>query len=196
MECVFIYEKKGYSLIPKLKGRPLGSPILRVWGRTGDGQGILAQAMEMRHKQLRESMKLLYLSCHAVLEFDELTLFDELGIEFCSLGAYLNPKEPSDNIRPPLKTEPNPKWISMKCSKENVSQDFINEFDVLMIMHMPEWIEKNWEKIRNKTVIWRTIGQSSPYAEKIVSKFRKQGLKIVRYSQKKGRSRDLLEKML
>jgi hypothetical protein len=129
-------------------------------------------------------MRLLYLSCHAVLEFDELTLFDELGIEFCSLGAYSNPKEPSDNIRPPLKTEPNPKWISMQCSKENVSQDFINEFDVLMIMHMPEWIEKNWEKIKSKTVIWRTIGQSSPYAEKIVSKFRKQGLKIVRYSPK------------
>ena len=129
-------------------------------------------------------MKLLYLSCHAILEFDELKIFNELGIEFYSLGVYSNPKEPLDNIRPPLEIEPNPRWISMQCSRENISQDFIKEFDVVMIMHMPDWIEKNWEKMREKVVIWRTIGQSSPYAERVVRKFRKQGLKIVRYSPK------------
>ena len=129
-------------------------------------------------------MRLLYLSCHAVLEYDELKIFSELGIEFHSLGIYSNPKEPLDNYRPPLETEPNFKWISMGCTRENLSQDLINEFDVVMIMHVPEWIEKNWEKIRRKVVIWRTIGQSSPYAEKIARKYRPNGLKIVRYSPK------------
>jgi len=129
-------------------------------------------------------MKLLYLSCHAVLEFDELRLFNELGIEVYSLGAYSNPKKPLDNIRPPLEVEPNPKWISMQCPRENLSQDLVNEFEVVMIMHMPGWIESNWQRIRSKIVIWRTIGQSTPYAEKIVRKYRKEGLKIVRYSPK------------
>jgi len=129
-------------------------------------------------------VKLLYLSCHAVLEFDELRLFSELGIEVFSLGIYSNPKEPLDNIRPSLEVEPNPKWISMQCPRENLSQDLVNEFDVVMIMHMPNWIESNWEKIGSKVVIWRTIGQSTPYAEKTVRKYRKEGLKIVRYSPK------------
>jgi hypothetical protein len=141
-------------------------------------------AREIRHEEKTGSMRLLYLSCHAVLEFDELTIFNELGIEFYSLGAYSNPMEPSDNIRPPLGIEPNAKWISMQCSIENVPRDFINEFDVVMVMHRPDWIEKNWGKIRGKVVIWRTIGQSSPYAEKLVGKFRQEGLKIVRYSPK------------
>jgi hypothetical protein len=129
-------------------------------------------------------MKLLYLSCHAVLEYDELKLLNELGIEVHSLGAYSNPKEPWEDIRPPLEIEPNPKWSSMQCTRLDVSRELINEFDVVMVMDMPGWIEQNWDRIRRKVVIWRTIGQSSPYAEKIVSKFRQRGLKIVRYSPK------------
>ena len=36
-------------------------------------------------------MKLLYLSCHSTLEYDELSLFVELGINVFTLGAYTEP---------------------------------------------------------------------------------------------------------
>jgi len=49
-------------------------------------------------------------------------------------------------------------------------------------MHIPEWITENWEKIKHKIVIWRTIGQSLPSIENSIRKMRYEGMKIVRYS--------------
>jgi hypothetical protein len=37
-------------------------------------------------------MRLLYLSAHSVLEFDEVSLFRELGHYVFSPGAYVNPR--------------------------------------------------------------------------------------------------------
>ena len=51
-----------------------------------------------------------------------------------------------------------------------------------MIMHIPEWIEQNWDKFRGKRVIWRTIGQSTPNIEARMQALRHKGLEIVRYS--------------
>jgi hypothetical protein len=59
---------------------------------------------------------------------------------------------------------------------------FLSHFDTVMIMHIPDWIEQNWEKFRGKRVIWRTIGQSVPSIERRMFEYRKQGLQIVRYS--------------
>jgi glycosyltransferase involved in cell wall biosynthesis len=58
----------------------------------------------------------------------------------------------------------------------------IEPFDIIMIMHLPRFIEDNWEKIKHKTVIWRTIGQSTPDVEAKMKRYRDEGLKIVRYS--------------
>jgi glycosyltransferase involved in cell wall biosynthesis len=51
-----------------------------------------------------------------------------------------------------------------------------------MVMHIPQWIERNWRKFEGKTVIWRTIGQSITEVELRLRPFRQEGLKIVRYS--------------
>jgi len=45
-------------------------------------------------------MKILYLSCHSVLEFDEVKLFHELGHEVFSPGSYVEPLNPGDPMRP------------------------------------------------------------------------------------------------
>lgn len=62
--------------------------------------------------------------------------------------------------------------------------EFLDCFDVIIIMHVPEWIVANWEVLRGRNVIWRTIGQSTPNVEKQIEPYRKEGLKVVRYSPK------------
>jgi len=127
-------------------------------------------------------MKLLYLSCHAILEYDELKLFGELGIDYFSLGSYIDPLNPVDPIRPALNKIVDPELLSMAPDRDKMPKEFIDKFDVIVVMHLPQWIENNWENMKHKTVIWRTIGQSTPEAEKRLWKYRQEGLRIVRYS--------------
>ncbi len=129
-------------------------------------------------------MKLLYLSCHSVLEFDEIKLFKELGIDVLSHGVYKNPNNPGDVKRPGIKSEVLPYFLDLvqKCEKEELSREMIELFDVIMIMHRPDWVINNWEKMKDKIVIWRSIGQSTIDVETILEQARREGLKIVRYS--------------
>ena len=130
-------------------------------------------------------MKMIYLSCHSILEYDEVSLFTELGIDVFSYGAYLNPEAPGDKNRPPIKGAKYDNHliqVAMQYGKENLHPELIDPFDVIMIMHKPEWVTNNWGKLRHKTVIWRSIGQSTLDVENRLQPCRMQGLKIVRYS--------------
>ena len=128
-------------------------------------------------------MKMLYLSCHSVLEFDEIKLFRELGIDVFSHGAYLKSKT-DDIMRPGLDHQDDERLVTlaMNTTKENLSPEFLKEFDTIMVMHRPDWIDRNWRKFEGKTVIWRTIGQSITEVEYKLKPYREQGMKIVRYS--------------
>lgn len=126
-------------------------------------------------------MKVLYLSCHAVLEYDELRIFEELGIDYFSLGSYINPRVPVDPIRPALKMPLNTELYHMAPDRNAMPREFIEKFDCVIVMHLPEWIENNWEVMKDKIVIWRTIGQSSPAIEQRLKPYRDQGLKVVRF---------------
>lgn len=137
-------------------------------------------------------MRLLYLSCHSVLEYDEVSLFTELGIDVFSPGAYLNPHDPGPyGLRPHisgLKYDPEEVAMYLKLcegggeGKERLSRELVDRFDVVMFMHMPEWIEKNWPNISHKRVVIRTIGQCVGWQEGLLANYRGHGLKIVRYS--------------
>jgi glycosyltransferase involved in cell wall biosynthesis len=128
-------------------------------------------------------MKMLYLSCHSVLEYDEIKLFREIGVDVFSHGAYLKSKT-DDIMRPALDHQDDERLVqlAMATTKENLSPEFLKEFDTIMVMHNPVWIERNWRKFEGKTVIWRTIGQSVSDVEYKLKPYREQGLKIVRYS--------------
>lgn len=136
-----------------------------------------------------KNMKILHLSCHSVLEYYESKLFTELGHEVFSFGAYLNPESPYDNKRPGYKGMYNDHLISIatQYSKENLHQEMIDWADVIVVMHKPEWIIGNWEKMKKKKVIWRTIGQSIRDNENSLAIMRNEGLKIVRYSPAESR---------
>lgn len=131
-------------------------------------------------------MRLLYLSCHAVLEYDELRLFEELGIDYFSLGSYIDPQNPVDAIRPALKKQVDPALHKMAPVREAMPKEFIDLFDVIIIMHIPEWVFANWDNMKHKRVILRTIGQNTPSVEARLQQYKAEGLEIVRYSPKEA----------
>jgi hypothetical protein len=133
---------------------------------------------------LKRKIKMLYLSCHSVEEYDEIKLFHEMGIDVFSHGAYVDPRHPGDNMRPPLDWDPDPELVAMakRWEKENLSKEFVDKFDIVFVMHIPRWISYNWPVMKHKIVIWRTTGQSTVDVETELAPFRAQGMKIVRYS--------------
>lgn len=69
--------------------------------------------------------------------------------------------------------------------RTELSLELMDNFDVVVVMdgyHAPNVIERNWPIFSTKKVIWRTIGQSTPEVEKRMEKYRRAGMKIVRYS--------------
>ena len=139
-------------------------------------------------------MRILYLSCHEILEHDELILFHELGYELFSPGAYVEPQNRGDlGLRPNIPgLVYNPDVVQQyhrigaqfpgEDGKRHLTKEFVDNFDAVIIMHIPDWIEVNWEVMKHKRVIWRTIGQSVASVEQKMSPYKNQGLQIVRYS--------------
>lgn len=139
-------------------------------------------------------MKLLYLSCHSVLEYDEVTLFHELGYEVFSPGAYVEPDNPGNpGMRPNIpglvyKQEVKDAFHKIagqhvgEDTKDYLTKEFVDLFDVIIVMHMPRWIQRNWEVMKHKRVIWRTIGQSVASTEASLKRYKEEGMEIVRYS--------------
>lgn len=130
-------------------------------------------------------MKILYLSTHSILEFDEVKLFTEMGHEVFPMGAYNSKGESAVTKRPSIprmKCNERMEHLAVRYSKENLHPEMIKEFDVVMIMHQPDWVYLNWDKIKHKRVVWRSIGQSSSWVEQRLKEFKEQGMKLVRYS--------------
>lgn len=138
--------------------------------------------------------KMLYLSCHSILEHDEVSLFHELGYEIFSPGAYVEPRNPGDTTLRPgidgLVYDPDivEQWHRIAAAhpgedaKDHLTKEFVDNFDCVIVMHLPRWITNNWEAMKHKRVIWRTIGQSIASVENQVKFAREQGMQIVRYS--------------
>jgi hypothetical protein len=139
-------------------------------------------------------MKILVLSCHSILEYLEVKLFYELGHEVFSPGAYVEAENPGDaSLRPgipgliynPVIKEKYDQIGSAhpgQDGKDYLTKEFVDEFDLIYVMHITRWISNNWDAIKHKRVIWRTIGQSISDRENEVRPYREQGLQIVRYS--------------
>ncbi len=133
-------------------------------------------------------MKLLYLSCHSILEHDEIKLFDALGIEVFSFGTYKNPQKIDDLKRPILdiKRHPELEALCEGADQSNIPQKLIDWADVIVCMHKPEWLVYNWAKFTGKRVIFRSIGQCSIDDENMLRPLSLEGLEIVRYSPKEA----------
>lgn len=138
-------------------------------------------------------LRILYLSCHSILEHDEVSLLREIGHHVFTPGDYVdeqNQGRPSLRVglRQPSEAEMedlrafNSFGKRGPANKNELTRDFVGRFDVIIVMHLPHWITLNWSVMRHKKVIWRTIGQSSAHIEKLLAPYRQEGLKIIRYS--------------
>jgi len=138
---------------------------------------------------------ILYISCHSILEYDELKLFSELGYDAFSLGgAYTDPKGhitlPRPGI-PSLAFHEDLMIESRDFARTAMPLSFLKKFDQVVIMHSPELITANWPTFKQYIaeggrIIWRSIGQSTEGVESRLKQPRLEGLEIVRYSPKEA----------
>ncbi len=145
-------------------------------------------------------MNLLVLSSHSILEYDDLRLFSRLGYDVFMPGGYSDPSHPADSNRPAVPEAPHHPELDALCheqrerhaavpagpgiidwAKADLHPDLVDWADTIIVNCFPvEWIGPQWDRIREKRVIWRTIGQSSPWTEHEMSGY--EGLQVVRYS--------------
>ncbi len=137
-------------------------------------------------------LKILCVSVHPVLEYDELQLFEQMGHEVFSLGFYFHWNLKND-LRPPMEESD---WhrdcihafYTSSCSARTdparwtVTVEFCGLFDLIVVHHNRHFIAANWAALSHSRVVWRTIGQEVHWAEQAMRKYRDLGVKIVRWS--------------
>lgn len=132
-------------------------------------------------------MNILYISDHAILEYNEVSLFTRLGHDVFSLGAYHNLGH-DDLPRPKVKGLKYHKGLDevyvKNPNRNEIAPEIIAWADVIIFMHAPDVMVENWERIKHKRVIWRSIGQSVKRIEEKLRPLKSEGLEIVRYSPK------------
>jgi hypothetical protein len=141
-------------------------------------------------------MNLLLLLAHSIEEHDQVKLLSELGYDVFSIGGYIDPAAPHDPKRPALPDAPrHPELKSvvdglhtsdnLDAAKRHIPNDLIDWADAIIVHHYEhQWILPQWDRIKHKRVIWRTVGQSVEGNEAMMAPLRKEGLQIVRYSPK------------
>lgn len=144
-------------------------------------------------------MRILYLPCHAVLEYDELRLFASLGHEIASIGAYIDPAHPHVDTRPALPEVPMVELVkrevdalgqqghtdTLDAAKRHIPDALIDWAEVIIVAGFEHsYLIPQWERLRHKRVIWRTIGQSGDRNEQSMRPLFEDGCQIVRYSPK------------
>lgn len=138
---------------------------------------------------------ILYISCHGVLEYDELRLLTSLGHRIFSCGSYINPASPGESIRPPIRLHADSEWANIfnrtGCGGNPLilSKEFLSNFDYIIAMHGHEFILNNLKNFsKNTKVFWRGIGQSNPIIESRLKILKKNGIDIIRYSPMESRT--------
>ena len=140
-------------------------------------------------------MKILYISVHAVLEDDEVRLFKSLGHDVFTLGVNFgfSAIEPFRDTILPNEIEEGMleafhnmgghfRYGAQYAGETIIPSDFIDLFDVIVVMHDLAFIQKFWTELSRRPVIWRTIGQNIDGSEAAAADLRARGMHVVRYS--------------
>jgi len=138
-------------------------------------------------------MKILYVSVHQILEYDEISIFESLGHDVFSLGSYFG-TAPSEQFRPVPPLMPAlADYMTMfealggvykygaPASEQVIPRAFAKLFDAVVVMHDLDFIETHWDAFAGIPVIWRSIGVGTDLFEPRVAALRVRGMKIVRY---------------
>jgi hypothetical protein len=141
-------------------------------------------------------MNVLLLLAHSIEEHDQLKLLAGLGYDVFSIGGYIDPAHPHDPKRPALPDVPYHPDLhaavdalgtddNLTAAKVRIPDAVLDWADTIIVHHYEHtWLVPQWDRIRHKRVIWRTVGQSVEGNERMMAPYREQGLQIVRYSPK------------
>lgn len=149
-------------------------------------------------------MNILLLTSHAIAERDDLDMFTRMGVPCYSIGGaydevpfegkrpavpnvirYPDLERATNEQRARLSSDLGDPGSAIDWGKAVLAPAVIDWADTIIVHHFPEqWIGGQWEQIRDKRVIWRTCGQSDPRLESAMTRYRADGLQVVRYSPK------------
>jgi hypothetical protein len=141
-------------------------------------------------------VNIVLLLAHSIEEHDQLKLLSGLGYDVFSIGGYIDPAHPHDDKRPALPEVPfHPELKAavdalgtadnLDAAKRHIPDRILDWADVVIVHHYEHtWIVPEWDRLRSKRVIWRTVGQSVEHNERLMAPLHRQGLEIVRYSPK------------
>jgi glycosyltransferase involved in cell wall biosynthesis len=146
-------------------------------------------------------LKLLYISCHPTLEHDEIQIFHKLGFHVFSIGHYINPTVPIGSTRASLAIDVDvdlfykfyalhPDIQATTDGVYRLHSDFTKEFDIIVVPHFRDNFLINWNDMKHKLCIWRSIGINPDYSERELTRLKQAGLKIVRMSPKERLNKD------
>ena len=138
--------------------------------------------------------KLLYLVGHDILEYNHLKLFYELGFDAMSVSKYFVPDAVEEEHLPQLHVEYGPMvdimdefqslqdqgWYEYGKHHLNLTKEFVDQFDVVFTSWIIEPIEEYWDILKDKLVVYETLGQSDGGREMKLKRLREQGLKVIR----------------
>ena len=132
---------------------------------------------------------------HSIEEYDQIRLLSELGYDVFSVGGYIDPAHPHDDKRPALPNAPFHPDLkaavdalgvddNLGAAQTRLPDAVIDWADVIIYHHYLERLFGQWDRVRHKRVIWRTVGQSVEFNEHRAGPLRADGLEIIRYSPK------------
>jgi glycosyltransferase involved in cell wall biosynthesis len=153
-------------------------------------------------------MKILYIACHDVLEYDEIKIFSKLGHEIVSIGSFIVPDKlnSSEVLRPPINNlnvnkdlveeffKINPTFNRSSNAHNNfkLTQEFINKFDCIITCYNFNELRDVYTHGSKPRLIIRSPGQFSTDYESNVRYYRQFGCKVVRFSPIEARCSPLL----
>jgi hypothetical protein len=140
-------------------------------------------------------MNIVYMGSHSILDYDELKLLSGLGHDVFSLTGYIEPATPHEDKRPGLDLPNHPELKAhvdalgapdnLGAAKEHLPDPILDWADtIICAAYEWKWLAPQWDRIKSKRVIWRTIGQSLEPNERLMTPLFRDGLEIVRYSPK------------
>ena len=134
-------------------------------------------------------LNILYLSCHGVLEWDDLRMFTASSHRVFSLGDYSHPAVPGVKFRPGLQSffhegdwDAFTKSGSMLADRL-VTREFARNFDVVIVNHFVDWIVRNLDAFGDMPIVYRSLGQSTRATERELDPLVGR-VSIVRYSKR------------
>ena len=143
-------------------------------------------------------MNIALLLSHSIEEYDQVRLLSSLGYNVFSIGGYIDPSRPHDPKRPALpevQAFPELKAAvdalgtddNLGAAQTHIPDAVLEWADVILFHHyLDARLFPQWDRVKHKRVIWRTVGQSVEHNERLAAPFRDQGLQIVRYSPKEA----------